>query len=328
MDRRDTILALAALGAAAKSPAILAQSAKLPRRIGTLDDSTESSRTRGWAAFRKRLQELGYVEGAGYVIEARFAKVQADRLPALAAELVALKPEVIVTPSSIAALAAKRATSTIPIVYGGANDPIRTGLITNYARPDGNLTGISIVQQDLTGKWLELLREILPRAKSLAFLMYADNEGAMQMFADLREQAKAFGMTVRAFDGTRSANVQRAFETIARERVDGLMVSASATLINQRRQIVEGAARLRIPAVYARRDYVEAGGLMSYGAAYDAIYPRVADYVHRILQGAKPSELPFERASLIRLVVNAKALKELGLTIPESLRVRVDEVIQ
>ena len=328
MDRRDTILALLAFGAATSSSAALAQSAKPPRRIATLDDSTESSRARSWVAFRKRLQELGYVEGVGYIIEARFAKVQADRLPALAAELVALNPEVIVAPSSIAALAAKRATSTIPIVYVGANDPIRTGLITNFARPDGNLTGISIVQQDLTGKWLELLREILPRAKSLAFLIYTDNSGAMQMFKDLREQAKTFGIAVQAFDGSKSANVARAFETMARERVDGLVVSASATLVNQRSQIVEGAARLRIPAVYARRDYVEAGGLMSYGAAYDAIYPRAADYVHRILQGAKPSELPFERSSLIRLVVNAKALKALGLTIPESLRVRVDEVIQ
>ena len=328
MKRRDTILALLALGAAGGPSLAVAQPAKPPRRIATLDDSVESSRARNWAAFRKRLEELGYVEGSGYVIEARYAKVQAALLPALAAELVALKPEVIVTASTVAAMAAKRATSTIPIVYAGANDPIKMGLVSNYARPEGNLTGITIIQQDIIGKWLELLREISPKAKSLAYLTYIDNPGAMQTYRELQDKAKPLGMVVRALDGTNRANVERAFDTMARERVDGFIVSASGTLINQRQQIVDAAARLRIPAVYARRDYVDAGGLMSYGAAYDAIYQRAADYVHRILQGAKPSELPFERASVFRLVVNAKAVQALGLTIPESVRVRVDEVIR
>jgi putative ABC transport system substrate-binding protein len=328
MKRRDTILALLALGAAARAPGILAQSAQSPRRIATLDDSVESSRARNWAAFRKRLEDLGYVKGAGYVIEARFANVHAERLPALAAELVALKPEVIVTASTVAALAAKRATSTIPIVYAGANDPIKMGLVSNYARPEGNLTGITIIQQDIIGKWLELLREIAPKAKALAFLTYIENPGAMQTYRELQDKAKLLGMVVRALDGTNRANVERAFDSMARERVDGFIVSASGTLINQRQQIVDAAARLRIPAVYARRDYVDAGGLMSYGAVYDMIYPKAAEYVHRILQGAKPSELPFEQASVFRLVVNAKAVKALGLKIPESVRVRVDEVVQ
>ena len=328
MKRRDTILALLALGAAAGPSVGLAQTAKAPRRIATLDDAHESSRTRGWAAFRKRLQELGYVEGAGYVIEARYAKVEAARLPGLAVELVALKPEVIVVPSTVAALAAKQATSTIPIIYAGANDPISTGLITSYARPEGNLTGFTIVQGDVSGKWLELLREISPKSKALALLTYTDNPGATQIYRSLQERAKALGMTLQALDGSNRGNVERAFDSMARGRVDGLMVSASATLINQRQQIVESAARLRIPAVYARRDYVDAGGLMSYGADYDALLPRAADYVHRILQGAKPAELPFEQASVFRLVVNAKALNALGLKIPESVRVRVDEVIR
>ena len=241
---------------------------------------------------------------------------------------MAARMPVIVTTSTLAASAAKRATSTVPIIYVGANDPVRTGLVTNFARPEGNLTGITIVQQDLVGKWLELLHEISPKAKSLGFLTYIDNPGAMQIYRDLREKAKPLGISVQAFDGTSRSNAERAFETMARERVDGLVVSATATLMNQRHQIVQIAARLRIPAVYARRDYVDAGGLMFYGASYDAVYSRTADYVHRILQGAKPSDLPFERASVFRLVVNAKAVQALGLKIPEALRVRVDEVIQ
>jgi putative tryptophan/tyrosine transport system substrate-binding protein len=328
MKRRDTILALLALGAAAGSAAVVAQTANLPRRIAILDDSHETSRAAEWVAFRKRLQDLGYLEGKGYVIEGRWARAQTEKMPALAAELVALKPDVIVATSTIAAIAAKRATSTVPIVYVGANDPVRTGLVTNFARPEGNLTGITIIQQDVVGKWLELLHEIAPKAKSLAFLTYIDNPGAMQIHRDLRENAKPLGMSVQALDGTSRSNVERAFETMARERMDGLVVSATATLMNQRQQIVQAAAHLRIPAIYARRDYVDAGGLMFYGAGYDAIYSRAADYVHRILQGTKPSELPFERASTFKLVLNLKSATALGLKIPETVRMRVDEIVQ
>lgn len=328
MKRRDTIFALLALGAAAGSSVAMAQPAKPPRRIATLDDSHESSRAREWAAFRKRLQELGYVEGKGYVMEARFARANAERLPSLATELVALKPDVIVTASLTAALAAKRATSSIPIVSITAVDPVKSGLVKSFARPEGNVTGTSIIIVDIAGKWLELLREIAPRMKSVVLLMFVDNPGSIQTLRELRERAKPLGMAVQLLDGSNRSNVERAFDTMARERVDGLIVTASGAILDQRQQIVEAAARLRIPAVYALRDYPDAGGLMSYGADYDALFPRAANYVHRILQGAKPSDLPFERSSTFKLVVNAKAVKALGLTIPESLRVRVDEVIQ
>ena len=328
MKRRDTIVALLALGAAAGSSMALAQPAKPPRRIATLDDSRESGRASGWAAFRKRLQELGYTESNGYLIEARWANAQAERLPALAAELVALKPGVIVTASTPAALAAKRATSSIPIVFVGAADPIRVGLVKSFARPEANLTGMSIIMSDIVGKWLELLREIAPKTSTIALLTYTDNPLAMETLRELQQQARPLGMTVQALDGTTQSNLERAFGTMARERVNAMIVTPSGNLLDQRQQIVESAARLRIPALYARREYPEAGGLMSYGADYDALFPRAADYVHRILQGAKPSELPFERASVFRLVVNAKAVQALGLTIPESVRVRVDEVIQ
>lgn len=328
MDRRDTILTLLALGAAAGPSLAVAQSAKPPRRIATLDDSLESGRASGWAAFRKRLQALGYVEAKGYIVEARWGNAQADRLPALAAELVALKPEVIVAASTPAALAAKRATSTIPIVSIGANDPVKVGLIASFARPEGNLTGISAVSLDVVGKWLELVREIAPKAKSVAFLTYTDNPGSMLLFREIERQAKTLGITAQVFDGRNRSNVENAFAAMARERVGALIVSASGALMPQRQQIVDAAARQRIPAVYARREYPDAGGLMLYGADYDAIFPRAAEYVHRILQGAKPSQLPFEQVSTLKLIVNAKAVKALGLKIPESVRARVDEVIQ
>ena len=328
MRRRDTILALLALGAAAGPTLSVAQTTKAPRRIATLDDANEGSRARGWVAFRKRLQDLGYVEGKGYVIEARWARAQIERLPTLAAELVALKPDVIVTASTTAALAAKKATSSIPIVYLGSADPVKAGLVKSFARPEGNLTGTSIVAIDVSGKWLELMREIAPKARSFAFLTYTDSASAMQIYRELQEKAKPLGVAVQALDGRNRGNVERAFDIMARERVDGLIVSAAGTVVDQRQQIVEAAARQRIPAVYARRDFTDAGGLMFYGADYDALFPRGADYVNRILQGAKPSELPFEQASTFKLVLNLKAAKALGLKIPEAVRARVDEAIQ
>lgn len=231
------------------------------------------------------------------------------------------------TASTIAALAVKRATSSIPIVFVGAADPIRMGLVKSFARPEGNLTGMSIVTSDIAGKWLELLREIAPKTSTIALLTYTDNPLAMETLRDLQQQGRPLGMTVQVLDGTTRSNLERAYVTMERERVNAMIVTASGNLLHQRQQIVEAAARLRIPAIYARREYPDAGGLMSYGADYDALFPRAAEFVHRILQGAKPSELPFERASVFRLVVNAKAVKALGLTVPESLRVRVDEVI-
>lgn len=328
MNRRDTVFALIAFGTAAGPSLTFAQSAKSPRRIATLDDSPQSGRARDWAAFRKRLQELGYAEGSGFVLDPRWGNAQAERLPALAAELVALKPDVIVTASVVAALAAKRATTLIPVVSVTAADPVRLGLIASLAKPGGNVTGISIVSADVLGKWLELLREIVPQAKSIAFFTYTDNPGSMQLFRELQELGKPLGIEVQVLDGRNRGNVEHAFDTMTRKRVDAFIVSASGAVVNQRQQIVETAALKRIPALYARREYADAGGLMYYGADYGVLFPRAADYVHRILQGAKPSDMPFERASTFRLVVNARAAKALGLKIPESVRVRVDEVIQ
>jgi putative ABC transport system substrate-binding protein len=327
MSRRALLRSLPWLALWTAYPA-LAQRRDRPARIATLDDSREESRARDWAAFRRRLQELGHVEGKTYVIEPRWARTQSKRLPALAAELAALKPDVIVTASTPAGLAAKQATSGIPIVALGASDPVASGLVASLARPEANVTGISVVTWDIGDKWLELLREIVPQAKSVAFITYTGNPASMRLFGLLRERAKPFGIAVQALDGRDPANVEHAFEIMSRERVDAFIVSSAGAVVSQRRQIAQAAARLRIPGIYARREYVEAGGLMSYGAEYSALFPRAAEFVHRILQGARPAELPFELAATFRLVVNNRVVKALGLKVPESLRARVDEVIE
>lgn len=274
------------------------------------------------------MQDLGYPEGKGYLIEPRWARGESERLPGLAAELVALKPDVIVTSTTSAALAAKRASSLVPIVATAMADPIKSGLAATLGRPGGNLTGTTVVTTQLAGKWLELLREIAPTAKSLAFLTDTANPGSMLVFREAEERARPLGVAVQALDGRNRGQVERSFSLLASERMDGLIVSTTGILVDHRQQIVDAAARLRIPAIYGRREYVDAGGLLSYGTDIGALFSRPADYVHRILQGAKPSELPIEQASTFKLVLNLRAAKALGIKVPQSVLLRADEVIQ
>ncbi len=327
MKRRELLRFLLGSALLAVWPAH-AQRGDRPARIALLDDAHETSRAHVWTIFRKRLRELGYVEGKSYVIEGRWARAELARLPALAAELVALKPDVIVTPDSPTALAAKKATSSIPIVAIGAPDPITTGLVASLARPEGNVTGITYRQDEIIGKQLELLREVTGKTKSIAYLTFASSPASMRLFRELQGRARPLGIAVQAFDGSSRSNVERAFGAIARERIEAMIVGTHGVLLDQRQQIVDAAARQRIPAIYMRREYVDAGGLMSYGAFYEAAYLRGAEYVHRILQGAKPSELPFEQASTFKLVLNLKTAKKLGLKISRDFLARVDEVIQ
>jgi putative ABC transport system substrate-binding protein len=322
MNRRDAIIALAVLPGLAT-----AQPAK-PRVIAALDDTGEAVRAGSWAAFRKRLQELGYADGKSFVLEQRWANGDQKRLGALAAELVARKPDVIVVSGTPAALAMKSATSTIPIIAGGASDPVKSGLVKSFARPEANLTGVFVVSTDLVGKWLELLREIAPKARSFAVLTDTENPASMLAFREFRDHAKTFGFAAQVLDGRSPGNVERSFETMIRERVDAFVVTPSAATLAQHKQIVEAAARLRIPALYGRREYVDAGGLMFYGADFNVLYARVADYVHRILRGAKISELPFEQVSTLKFVLNVRTARVLGLKIPDSMRARVDEALQ
>jgi putative ABC transport system substrate-binding protein len=329
MQRRGVVLALVALGVAGASLRLAAQSKRPgPVRIAILDDASEASRQQLWAAFRKRLGELGYVEGRDVSIEARFAGGNPDRVALLAAELVAGMPDVLVVVTTTAAVAAKKATSTIPIVALGPADPVKSGLVMSLARPGGNLTGLAPNQAEIVGKWLDLLHALRPEAKALLYLTDTGNPGEMLVYRDLETRARALGIESRVMDGVSAANVEKAFASMQRRRTDALVVATTAALLPQRRQIVDGAARLRIPAIYARQEYAEAGGLISYGADSHVLFARAADYVSRILRGTPPAELPFEMASTFRLVVNLRTSRELGLAIPRDVRIRADEVIE
>jgi putative ABC transport system substrate-binding protein len=280
------------------------------------------------AAFRKRLGELGYVEGRDVSIEARFAGGNPDRLALLAAELVAGKPDVLVVVTTTAAIAAKKATSRIPIVALGPADPVKSGLVMSLARPGGNLTGLAPNQAEIVGKWLELLNALRPDAKALVYLTDTGNPGEMLVYRDLEQRARSLGLKSQVMDGVSAANVDQAFASMRMGRTDALVVATTASLLTQRRRIVDGAARLRIPAIYARQEYPEAGGLISYGTDSLVLFARAADYVSRILRGTPPAELPFEMASTFRLVLNLRTSRELGLVIPHVIRIRADEVIE
>lgn len=329
MQRRDAVLALAALGVPAASFRVAAQPRRPdPARIAILDDASEATRRQLWAAFRNRLGELGYVDGRDVSIEARFAGGNPDRLALLAAELVARKPDVLVVVTTTAAAAARKETSSIPIVALGPADPVKSGLVMSLARPGGNLTGLAPNQAEIVGKWLDLVRALRPDAKSLVYLTDTGNPGEMLVYRDIEARARALGLESRVLDGVGAAKVDAAFAAIQRWRADALVVATTASLLTERRQIVDGAARLRIPAIYARQEYPEAGGLISYGADSHVLFARAADYVSRILRGTPPAELPFEMASTFRLVLNLRTARELGMVIPHAVRIRADEVIE
>jgi len=277
--------------------------------------------------FRTRLRELGYTEGKNLVIETRYARGVTEQLPVLAAELVALKPDILVTVSTPATRAAIKATSSIPIVFAGVADPVGAGLIASLARPGGNATGYSMISTELGAKWIELLREIAPGAKRVAYLTNTGSGGAVLAFKRLQEEARKLGVTVQMLAGQDPARLKQSLDAIVRERYAGLIVASSGSLLDHRDQIVRFAAQHKLPAVYARREYVAAGGLLSYGADTTALIQRAADYVDRIARGAKPSEMPVERPSAVRLVLNAKTSRALGMPIPSSIRSRADEVI-
>ena len=324
MNRRMLLALVSA--ALADPPTLFAQSAKRVFRIALLDDSVESARDVTWRNFRNRLRELILADGNDVAYEARYARGNTERLPVLAAELVALKPDIIVCPGSPPTIAAMKATSSIPIVFVGAADPVGTGLVTSLARPEGNVTGTSILSAELTGKLLELMHDLFPGATRLAYLIDPSNKASASVFHRLEQRARAMNVTVRMLDGRRWADLEHA--TLKRERVQGLIVSASGVVLEYRDQIVRYAAQHKLPAVYQRREYVDAGGLLSYSGDIGLLYARAAEYAHRILRGAKPAELPVEQVSVIRMVLNMKTARAFGIKIPESVRLRVDEVIE
>jgi putative ABC transport system substrate-binding protein len=281
------------------------------------------------AAFRKGLGETGYVEGQNVMVEYHYLEGEYDGLPALMADLVRRRVAVIVTPGSTpAAIAAKRATATLPIVFGVGQDPVKLGLVASLARPGGNATGVNSFGAELVGKRMALLRELVPKAVRVAVLANPASviRGTLR---DVQEAARAIGLQIHVLNASTSREIDAAFATLARERPDALFVESDALFLSGGRvQIATLAARERIPAAYAQRDHVAAGGLMSYGTDPADRWRQIGVYAGKILNGTKPAELPVLQMTRFEFVINLKTAKALGLTIPETLLATADEVIQ
>ena len=299
-------------------------------RIGFLF-SDEASDPRGPEALRQGLRELGYVEGRNVVIEHRSAEGNFVRLAALAAELVALHVDVIVSPNTPAAIAAKQATATIPIVFVGVGDPVTSGLVVSLARPGGNITGLSVLSTELMGKWLELLQQAVPGVRRVAILWQPgamDERTESAMFTGAGAAARALGVELRFVAARRAADLERSFAEITREGADALAVRPAPMFLSERRRLVDLAARNRLPAVYAWREFADSGGLLAYGPNLAELNRRAAGYVDMILKGAKPGDLPVEQPAKFDLVVNVKTATALGIAIPQTVLLRADKVIQ
>jgi len=307
-----------------------AQQAAKVARIGFLVTNLAAS-PRWTEAFHQGLRDLGYIEGRNVVIETRDAEGKPERFPALAAELVALKVDVIVAPPTAAAVAAKQATKTIPIVFAAAADPVASGLVTNLARPGGNVTGLSILASDLVGKSLEQLTQAVPGVSRIVVLWQPGSLGERtekEMLKGADVAGRALGVRLQIVEARGPADFDRAFSEMTRARAGALTVLGSPMLNSERTRLVDLAAKNRLPAVYPWREFVDTGGLMSYGANLADNYRRAAIYVDKILKGTKPGDLPVEQPTKFELVINLKTAKALGLTIPPSLLGRADEIIQ
>jgi putative ABC transport system substrate-binding protein len=325
--KRRTFVALGGTVLAAPR-ALLAQPVKRIYRIALLDDAAEGTRTDTWARFRKRLAERGWVEGQNIVLEARYAGGAAERLPGLAAATVAAKPDLIAVPSTPSTRAAMRATGTIPIVFMGAGDPIGSGLVPSLSRPGGNVTGISVLATETTQKSLELLRELAPGIQRLAYLTDPTNPNSTVVFTKLAETARREKISVQMLDGIGRTALERAFDVIRRERIQGLILGQVGPLLDHREQIIQFALREKLPAIYGRFEWAPAGGLLTYGADRGAAFSRGADLVDRILKGAKAGDLPVEQSTSFRLIVNLKTARALGIKIPVALLTQADEAIE
>jgi putative ABC transport system substrate-binding protein len=329
MERRTFMVMLTGGIVAAPLAAEAQQAAKIAR-IGFLA-SNLAANPHLPEAFRQGLRDLGYVEGRNVMIEYRDAEGKSERLPALAAELVVLKVDVIVVASTPPALAAKQATKTIPIVFTAVGDAVTDGLVASLARPGGNITGLSTAGPDLVGKRLEQLKQAVPGVSRVAVLWQPGGQGertAKDMLKSAEVAARALGVRLQLVEARGPADIDRAFSDMSRARADALTVLGTPMFFNERRRLVDLAAKSRLPAVYTLRENVDAGGLMAYGPNVADLFRRAATYVDKILKGAKPADLPIEQPTKFELVINLKTAKALGLTIPQSVLQRADEVVQ
>jgi ABC-type uncharacterized transport system substrate-binding protein len=325
MRRREFMRLL--YGAAAWPPVARAQQrAKLPI-IGFLGAATRSARSQWVAAFAQRLHELGWIEGRTVEIEYRWAEGRSERFTEIAAEFVRLKVDVIVTYATPPVIAAKEATAVIPIVSAVMGDPVGAGLVASLARPGGNVTGLSNQSADLAGKQVELLREVVPGLRRLAVLANVSNPVSRVEMGEVQAAAKALGLDVVPLEIRRAEDIAPAFETL-KGRAQALYVAGDPLMITNRVRINTLALGARLPTTYNQREYVEAGGLMSYGPNFPDLFRRAGDYVDKILRGTKPADIPVEQPTKFDLVINLTTAKTLGLDVPATLLVRADEVIE
>ena len=329
MNRRAFLCGLT-LGTLSRSLAAEAQEYKAGKvaRIGLLSQGSPTSGQHIREAFRQGLREVGYVDGQNIVIEYRYAEGKAERLPDLAAELLRLKVDVIVAGGTLAPLAAKHATGTIPIVMSAAGDPVGTGLVPSLAKPGGNVTGLSNFSADLTAKRLQLLKEILPGVSRVAVLWNGANPIAALLMRETEAAARTLGLQVQSLEVRGPDDFENALPAAIRGGAGALIVVEDPLTFQYRMRIADFAARNRLPAIDGYREYAEAGALMAYGANLADLYRRAATYVDKILKGAKPADLPVEQPTKFELVINIKTAKALGLTIPPSLLLRADQVIE
>jgi putative ABC transport system substrate-binding protein len=307
-------------------PAEAQRSEKVPR-IGFLSPVASEPAPR-IEAFRQGLRERGYIEGQNIVIEYRFAEGKPDRLPILATELARLKVDVIVVVSTTGAQAAKDATKVIPVVMATSGDPVGSGLVSSLARPGGNITGLTLVSPELSGKRLELLKEAFAKISKVAVLLNPGNTASLVALKETEAAAEALRLRLQSFQIKGLNDLESAFSVMAKERTDALIALSDPLITFHRKRIVELTVKHRLPAMYASREVAEAGGLMSYGPHIPDLYWRAAYYVDKILKGAKPADLPVEQPTKFELVINLKTAKQIGLAIPPNVLARADKVIK
>jgi len=327
MERRAFVLTVG-IGLLAAPLSLAAQQPQRVPRVGYLFSFTPAEGRHLWEACRQGLRELGYVEGQNIVLEPRWADGRHERLPELAADLVRLKVDVLVSAATPASQAAKAATSSIPIVIVAVGEPVKTGLVASLARPGGNVTGLSLLTTELSGKRLELLADIVRNIPRVAALMNPDNPITAVFLAETRDAARRLGVQLQPLQARNPGEIEQAFNTATMERAAALIVFDDPVIWSYRAQIVAHAAKRRLPVMYGFRDFVDEGGLMSYGPDRVNHYRRTAIYVDKILRGARPADLPVEQPTKFELIVNVTTAKALGLIIPPSLLLRVDQVIE
>ena len=328
MDRREAILAVLAVGAMAGAPASLAQSQRKVWRVGFLALGSAASSSQITSAFLTGMQELGYVEGSNLIVEWRFADGEFERLPPMASDLARSKVDVIVAVASAAISAAQKATATIPIVMATTGDPVGSGFVRSLAHPGGNITGLSNMGGEIGPKLLDLTRSILPTLSRVGLLVSPTSTTYRAIVDGILDAAQKVGVKALVAEASTAQEIDDAFAMMVREKAEAAIVGAAPFLSLQRRQIAELALKSRIPLVCGNRSMVEAGGLMSYAQDFIDAYRRSATYVDRILKGAKPADLPVEQPTQLELVVNLKTAKVLGITIPQSVLLRADKIIE